>query len=120
MRAVFLMVCLAITGCDETQTQTQTTKCGDGDAIVDAGEFPIVYEGDAGEVCGPNDIVVTTLPAVSVGDLLMMCTHCDVGLCDGLGDPCPSYGSSCAFNGVDSVCVGCCNGETGELHCKKP
>lgn len=88
--------------------------------------------GDVGELhCGPlrmpieqtEDVCLpyteTVLPASGLGDLVMLCSNvCDGDACNGFGDPCQSYGDRCDFNGASGVCVGCCNGPTGELHCK--
>lgn len=67
--------------------------------------------------CTVDDIEKTVLPAVSEGDVEIMCTHCDNG-CDALGEPCGEYGAPCSAAGHLGVCVSCCSGAVGELHCK--
>lgn len=69
-------------------------------------------------VCTVDDIQTTILPAASDGDVEVLCTSCDIGGCDGLGEPCGEYGSPCNANGADGICIACCDGAIGELHCK--
>ena len=109
---------MGLVGCEQSQT---IEKGGCGDVVVTADALQHQADAgtdasDAGNACLPY--VETVLPASGMGDLVMLCSVlCDDGKCDGFGDPCPSYGDPCDFNGAPGVCVGCCNGPTGELHC---
>ena len=110
MKLFVVVLGLAVMGCGCEQTTVIVINEGE---TAEAGAPFVVADGG----CGVDDIVETTLPSVSMGDLLMMCTKCDVGACDEFGDPCSAYGASCDFNGSAGVCIGCCNGELGELRC---
>lgn len=110
---------LGLAGCDQSQTVGQ---CGDGVAAVDdialadGGAGNIVVPDDAsGALC--DEVTQTTFAAAGMGDFVILCSVCDVGKCDTMGDSCDAYGSLCDFNGSTGVCVGCCNGIMGELRC---
>lgn len=62
--------------------------------------------------CTYHDAKVTHLSQ----NVQAWCTRCD-DTCSDKGQPCERYGARCDFFGEDGVCVACCNGEVGELHC---
>jgi hypothetical protein len=111
-RLLALVLVVLTAGCDQSQTQS-VGQCGSEDTS----EAADPLGNDAGPECVPDHTVITELPTVSMGTMQTICSVCDEGHCDDLGDPCTAYGSQCDFNGAQGVCVACCNGETGELHC---
>lgn len=106
--ATFLVI-----GCGDTDTQTQTVQACTGEDT-DEAKVPLVPT----PTCEPTEIVEVELPTVGMGTMLAICSDCDVGGCDDLGEPCAAYGMACDFGGEPGVCVSCCDGLTGELHCK--
>ncbi len=71
---------------------------------------------DAPKGCEPSAVIEAEFPGVS-GPVHTFCSSCDEGFCDAHGDVCEKYGAPCMFNGIESVCRACCNGETAELRC---
>ncbi len=107
-----------LVGCDQTQTTDIEV------AVTSESKDPFVVDGGVGgssssgsplvDPCGPYE--ETLLPAMGLGDTLVVCNSCS-DTCADLGDPCASYGASCDFAGVPGVCIACCAEIVGELHC---
>jgi hypothetical protein len=107
-----IVVALVSAGCEQTQTVEQ---CAADDGATAAVSDPLGEDG--GAACVPSDIVETELPGQGAGSVVAICSDCDIGGCSDLGEACAAYGTACAFHGVAGVCVACCNGTSGELHC---
>lgn len=72
----------------------------------------------AEDECVPTETTETILPASGISSAVhVLCSDCDDGHCEDLGEPCARYGTQCDIGGVPGVCVACCNGLSGELHC---
>lgn len=105
MKWLRIVSLIAVGGCEQTT------------AVAERCLIPAEPTVDAGPTC-TEDAAMTVLPAVSAGDVIVFCTACDVAGCLPLGEPCGEYGRPCDADGLPGVCVACCDGEVGELHCK--
>lgn len=111
MRKWFFLATFLVAGCGDATTQTVSVCAGE---VTDEAKVPLIPTPDE---CVPTSVVETELPTVAMGTMVAICTDCDVSGCDGLGAPCAAYGSACDFDGDPGVCIACCDGEAGELHC---
>ena len=112
MRKWFFLATFLVAGCGDATTQTVSVCAGE---VTDEAKVPLIPT----PACVPTSVVETELPTVAMGTMIAICTDCDDGGCDDLGAPCAAYGTTCDFGGEPGVCVACCNGTTGELHCKQ-
>lgn len=104
------------------------TACSSGDTETSVDELvaPVVDGGTDSDAsaCIVDDrcgrcIHTTKLPAIGLGDAVVICSECGPDTCPESDVPCASYGASCAIGDAAGVCTTCCSGIDGMLRCTK-